>query len=106
MRETITCTAPCRTARNGSEHHPNLSAISLIYIKATGASDENCRSTLPQFCAASLKRLAMHPPSVTTDHRFPIPESMQAWVLGDPGQLIPTRKPVPMPGRSEVMVRI
>jgi len=48
----------------------------------------------------------MHPPSVTTDHRFPIPESMQAWVLGDPGQLIPTRKPVPMPGRSEVMVRI
>ena len=37
---------------------------------------------------------------------FPVPETMKAWVLGDPGELVPTRKPVPMPKRAEVLVRI
>ena len=46
------------------------------------------------------------PAAVTTDQRFAIPESMQAWVLGDPGQLILKRKPVPAPGKSEVLIRI
>ena len=31
---------------------------------------------------------------------------MKAWVLGDPGQLILTDKPVPRPGPAEVLVRI
>lgn len=34
------------------------------------------------------------------------PESMQAWVLGKPGELILTRKPTPVPNKSEVPVRI
>ncbi len=35
-----------------------------------------------------------------------VPSTMRAWVLGDPGQLILTEKPVPSPGRAEVLVRI
>jgi len=35
-----------------------------------------------------------------------VPETMRAWVLGDPGELAPTEKPVPRPGRAEVLVRI
>jgi threonine dehydrogenase-like Zn-dependent dehydrogenase len=31
---------------------------------------------------------------------------MKAWVLGDPGQLSLTEKPVPVPGHAEVLVRI
>src|SRR5690348_2746553 len=35
-----------------------------------------------------------------------IPGVMKAWVLGDPGQLALTEKPVPKPGPAEVLVRI
>ena len=31
---------------------------------------------------------------------------MKAWVLGDPDEVILTEKPVPEPGRAEVLVRI
>src|SRR6202171_5548752 len=31
---------------------------------------------------------------------------MRAWVLGGPGQLSLVDKPIPMPGRAEVLVRI
>ena len=43
---------------------------------------------------------------VKTDPAFPIPDRMRAWVLDDPGQLSLVEKPVPMPGRAEVLVRI
>jgi len=46
------------------------------------------------------------PAAVTTDKRYVIPDSMQAWVLGDPGQLILKRKPVPVPNKAEVLIRI
>lgn len=47
------------------------------------------------------------PPGVRTDAaRLPIPERMRAWVLDDPGQIRLTDKPVPVPGRAEVLVRI
>jgi L-iditol 2-dehydrogenase len=45
-------------------------------------------------------------PGVKTDASHPVPDSMKAWVLGDPGQLTLTEKPVPVPGRAEVLVRI
>ncbi|MFL5053402.1 MAG: zinc-binding dehydrogenase [Xanthobacteraceae bacterium] len=45
-------------------------------------------------------------PGVKTDASPPVPEIMKAWVLGDPGQLTLTEKPVPVPGRAEVLVRI
>jgi L-iditol 2-dehydrogenase len=35
-----------------------------------------------------------------------IPETMKAWVLGDPNELIYVDKPVPEPGLEEVLVRI
>jgi 2-desacetyl-2-hydroxyethyl bacteriochlorophyllide A dehydrogenase len=35
-----------------------------------------------------------------------VPTTMRAWVLGDPGQLSLVEKPVPVPKRSEVLVRI
>jgi len=43
---------------------------------------------------------------IKTDTAFPLPERMRAWVLGDPGQLSMVDKPLPMPGRAEVLVRI
>jgi len=46
------------------------------------------------------------PAGVTTSPDVPVPAAMKAWVLGDPGQLHLTEKPVPVPGRAEVLVRI
>ena len=43
---------------------------------------------------------------VHTSTDMPIPDTMKAWVLGDPGQLRLAEKPVPMPKRAEVLVRI
>lgn len=40
------------------------------------------------------------------DPGLAVPETMRAWVLGDPGQLSFVEKPVPVPQRSEVLVRI
>lgn len=45
-------------------------------------------------------------PGVKTDPAFPVPESMAAWVLGDPDQLSLVQKPVPVPRKAEVLVRI
>ncbi|WP_235008398.1 zinc-dependent alcohol dehydrogenase [Candidatus Halocynthiibacter alkanivorans] len=43
---------------------------------------------------------------VTTSPAMPVPEVMNAWVLGDPEQLTLSTKPVPAPGRAEALVRI
>ncbi len=45
-------------------------------------------------------------PNVKTSPEFPIPGTMRAWVLGDPDQLTLTSKPVPVPKKAEVLVRI
>src|ERR1700741_3999254 len=46
-------------------------------------------------------------PGVKTNNKdFPIPDTMKAWVLGNPGELKLTQKPVPVPKRAEVLVRI
>ena len=41
-----------------------------------------------------------------TSTKFPIPEIMKAWVLGDPNEILLIDKPVEMPGKSEVLVKI
>src|SRR5215216_6437016 len=46
------------------------------------------------------------PAGVKTDRAYPVPDTMKAWVLGDPGQLTLTDKPVPVPNKAEVLVRI
>ena len=46
------------------------------------------------------------PAGVKTSPELPIPDRMQAWVLGDPDQLSLRDKPVPVPARAEVLVRI
>tara|TARA_R110002126_G_scaffold291444_2_gene452567 strand:- start:46792 stop:47955 length:1164 start_codon:yes stop_codon:yes gene_type:complete len=43
---------------------------------------------------------------IKTSTEMPIPDRMKAWVLGDPDQLTLTDKPVPMPARAEILVRI
>jgi L-iditol 2-dehydrogenase len=43
---------------------------------------------------------------VKTSAKFPIPETMKAWVLDDPDMLSFKEKPVPVPKRAEVLVRI
>lgn len=46
------------------------------------------------------------PPGVKTSPDLSIPETMRAWVLGDPDQLLLREKPVPVPSRAEVLIRI
>jgi threonine dehydrogenase-like Zn-dependent dehydrogenase len=46
------------------------------------------------------------PAGVKTSPELPIPDRMQAWVLGNPDQQSLRDKPVPVPGRAEVLVRI
>src|ERR1700760_2839366 len=46
------------------------------------------------------------PANVKTSKDFPIPDTMKAWVLGDPGELSLKQKPVPVPKHAEVLVRI
>src|SRR5262245_49802487 len=43
---------------------------------------------------------------VKTSEDFAVPETMKAWVLGDPGELKLVEKAVPVPKRAEVLVRI
>jgi L-iditol 2-dehydrogenase len=43
---------------------------------------------------------------VRTSPDMPIPSSMKAWVLGNPNELQLIDKPIPMPRRAEVLVRI
>jgi 2-desacetyl-2-hydroxyethyl bacteriochlorophyllide A dehydrogenase len=45
-------------------------------------------------------------PGVKTSNDFPIPDTMKAWVLGEPGELKLIDKVVPAPARAEVLVRI
>ena len=46
------------------------------------------------------------PAGVKTSPDYPVPDAMKAWVLGDPGQLSLEDKPVPVPKKAEVLVRI
>jgi 2-desacetyl-2-hydroxyethyl bacteriochlorophyllide A dehydrogenase len=46
------------------------------------------------------------PTGVKVSPNMPVPDTMRAWVLGDPGELVFTEKPVPAPKRGEVLVRI
>jgi threonine dehydrogenase-like Zn-dependent dehydrogenase len=43
---------------------------------------------------------------VKTSLDLPIPDRMKAWVLGNPDQLLLMDKPVPVPARAEVLIRI
>ncbi len=45
-------------------------------------------------------------PGVKTSPDFPVPDKMKAWVLGNPNELKLIDKPVPVPKRAEVLVRI
>src|SRR5256885_9504768 len=46
------------------------------------------------------------PAGVKTSPDFPIPTTMKAWVLGNPGELLLKDKPVAAPKKAEVLVRI
>src|SRR5438128_9352593 len=46
------------------------------------------------------------PTGVKTSTDYPIPDTMKAWVLGDPGELWLREKPVPVPKKAELLVRI
>jgi threonine dehydrogenase-like Zn-dependent dehydrogenase len=46
------------------------------------------------------------PAGVKTNPNMPVPDTMRAWVLGNPGELKFVEKPVPVPKRAEVLVRI
>src|SRR5262249_22793389 len=62
-----------------------------------------CRgSSKPMTAAATM----LSPAAARTSQDFPVPATMKAWVLGGPGELTLKDKPVPVPGRAEVLVRI
>ena len=46
------------------------------------------------------------PVGVKTITDYPIPDTMKAWVLGNPGELLLRDKTVPVPKKAEVLVRI
>src|SRR5258705_9375459 len=46
------------------------------------------------------------PAGVRTSPDLPVPDEMKAWVLGGPDKLFLRDKPVPVPARAEVLVRI
>src|SRR5437899_7973737 len=46
------------------------------------------------------------PTGVKTSTDYPIPDTMKAWVLGDPGELLFRDKRVPVPKKAEVLVRL
>ena len=46
------------------------------------------------------------PAGVRTSPDLPVPDQMKAWVLGGPDELFLHDKPVPVPARAEVLVRI
>src|SRR5215813_11591075 len=56
------------------------------------------------YCTNSLRMGSTHMASRT--NAFEIPKTMKAWVLGGPEELSLVDKPVPEPGRAEVLVRI
>ena len=41
-----------------------------------------------------------------TSSKYPIPKTMKAWVLGDPNEISLIDKPLEMPGKAEVLVKI
>ncbi len=43
---------------------------------------------------------------ISTSPDMPIPDRMKAWIIGDPDELMLVDKPVPMPERAEILVRI
>jgi len=45
-------------------------------------------------------------PGVKTDPSMPVPDTMKAWVLGDPNELRLVDKKVPVPKKAEVLVRV
>ena len=47
-----------------------------------------------------------NPPGVKTDPDLPVPDTMRAWILGGPDELTLGSKPVPVPDKAEVLVRI
>jgi 2-desacetyl-2-hydroxyethyl bacteriochlorophyllide A dehydrogenase len=46
------------------------------------------------------------PASARAGSNLAVPATMKAWVLNGPGQLVLQEKPVPAPGKAEVLVRI
>ena len=42
----------------------------------------------------------------TTANKYDIPQTMKAWVLGDPHEMKLIEKPVPVPGPAEVLVKV
>src|SRR4249920_3605845 len=71
------------------------------------AANACVRDAVESHVSARRKENSMYAPAgVKTNTDYPIPDTMKAWVLGDPGQLSLTDKPVPVPKRAEVLVRI
>ena len=46
------------------------------------------------------------PDNVSCSKTYPTPETMKAWVLGSPGEISLEDKPIPVPDKAEVLVRI
>ena len=46
------------------------------------------------------------PDNVSCSKTYRIPETMKAWVLGSPGEISLEDKPIPVPDKAEVLVRI
>src|SRR6478672_2525357 len=79
----------------------NPPCYTLCCGHGAGATRANRRANCP------LRGDAMYAPvGVKTSTDYPIPDTMKAWVLGNPGELLLRDKSVPVPKKAEVLVRI
>src|SRR5207342_230871 len=71
------------------------------------AANACARDVVESHVSARRKENSMYAPAgVKTNTDYPIPDTMKAWVLGEPGQLSIANKLVPVPKKAEVLVRI
>src|ERR1700722_5876767 len=64
-----------------------------------------CGSIVERFLKGQI-RMPLSNGHRRTPNQFEIPQSIRAWVLGEPNQLSLAEKAVPSPGAAEVLVRI
>src|SRR6202012_2044445 len=80
---------------SGARHVPSIAADIVCWF-GLGSGKSRTQKETPMY----------NPAGVTISPNFPVPERMKAWVLGDPDQISLAEKPVPVPKRAEVLVRI
>src|SRR5262249_33526074 len=97
---------PCGSAPGCGHYTPRISRTHPLICRRIDC-DRRGAPAMPSRRGCLCRDGTMYAPAgVKTSTDYPIPDAMKAWVLGDPGELSLREKPVPVPKRAEVLVRI